>query len=255
MEENEGRIGNEDFNRWNFFILNSVHEAPFLLMCDYENEVFFRYEENCKEASYQWFSTVLESDAEPTEKTIVCDRQGRNSVDLFEEENKIKRLSETAKNQKSIEEWHEVVPDITLLEDLIAGQQEIAEKNPSVELYFAIANNYQKYGLEYYNREDANQRNTQLAFEASIYYAFQTLVYAKDEEINSENENARPTARKILRYIYARYKDMDDCKKISAVDRDKIQEIMVGLQKVYFERYGENISEQRNVLYQDEKLQ
>ena len=232
VEKTANASNNMNFRNWYYRIWDETREAPFLQLYDYEKEVFFQDEDDPKQAAYDWAKTTVEEREEAGQNSWVCDSRGRTGGNLTEIANELESNSEEARKKTSKEEWKKYAPEITSLEDLITGRQEIAEKNPNAKIYFNIANHYQRYGLEYEARSEGNPQNILHAYEASIYNAGKALKYTTDSD-----ENASTSTYGVLNYMRKRYNDIIQLEGISEEQKARAREILAGLDEFFCERY------------------
>lgn len=232
VERTANASNNMDFRNWHYRIWDEIRETPFLQSYDYEKEVFFQDEDDLKQAAYDWAKTTVEEREESGQNSWVCDSRGRTGRDLTEIANELEGDSEQTRKQMSEENWKKYAPEITSLEDLITGRQEIAGKNPNAKIYFSIANHYQRYGLEYDARPEGNPQNILYAYEASVYNAGKALKYTTDDE-----GKAFTSTYGVLNYIRKRYNDIIQLEGISEEQKTRAREILAGLDVFFYERY------------------
>lgn len=161
------------------------------------------------------------------------DSKKRSSEKINEKEEDLKMISISNQENTDYKLWEKNLPDFSELEDLINGRKELLEKCNSGNLNWLVSNNYQRYALEYINRNDGNEERILFGYTNCILYAEQALTY---------NKYTKKSRKIILNYIRARYKDIADCERIDKFDdtiRPRARDIEIAIEKYINEFFTE----------------
>lgn len=115
-----------------------------------------------------------------------------------------------------IAQWNENAADISVLLEIIQGREEILAKVDNSGLCVLIANDYQRYGLEYQKMENGNAEQILWGYMNSISYAEKALMFEGKTDAECKD---------ILEYMMSRYKDIADCERIDSSIRNRAREI------------------------------
>lgn len=124
--------------------------------------------------------------------------------------------SDRAKKAGSEAEWKRLAPRSEILDLIIDGREKIAEVSPTSSIYWLLANDHQRYALEY-QIQNGDGRTILYYYCKSIQSIYQAMRYIK----NNEGEK-----KKMYQYLKARYQDIADQAKIASIYREKARAIV-----------------------------
>lgn len=203
-------LSKENYTRWKYLIKSAEENNPNLAL-EGRKILSFGGEEDIRQSVRERFDGLTQNRKVSEGIEDAYDLRGRNADDLSNKEQETENQAAKAQMASTYEGWEKAVPDISELQDVIDGRQELLEKCESGRLNFLLANDYQSYALEYQNRDEGDAGHILYYYAKSIYYAEQALRYAE----YTEEEQIY-----IINYIGKRYKDIGDCGRIEKLYLD-----------------------------------
>lgn len=134
---------------------------------------------------------------------------------LSELEETFLKDSDRAKRAGSEAEWKRLAPRSEILDLIIDGREKIAEASPTSSIYWLLANDHQRYALEY-QIQNGDGRTILYYYCKSIQSIYRAMRYIKNDESKKQ---------KMYQYLKARYQDIADQAKIGSFYREKAQAI------------------------------
>lgn len=135
---------------------------------------------------------------------------------LSELEETFLKDSDRAKRAGSEAEWRRLAPRSEILDLIIDGREKIAEASPTSSIYWLLANDHQRYALEY-QIQNGDGRTILYYYCKSIQSIYRAMRYIKNDESKKQ---------KMYQYLKARYQDIADQAKIGSSYREKAQTIV-----------------------------
>ena len=183
--------------------------------------------DNMERVVSEHLDMLMESSIPEVSIENIRDSKKRDASFLSEWENEVECGYYLAVTTSDISQWNENAADIRVLQEIIQGREEILSKANNSGLCNLLANDYQRYGLEYQKMENGNAEQILFAYMKSIEYTEKSLMF--EGKTDSEYKD-------LLEYIVARYKDIADCERIAGSICDRAREVEYAIKKYLAKR-------------------